>query len=461
MFDWTRATPQVRRHLRRALAGEAFSDLVEFEGRSFEARYTPIRDAAGRPDGLIAVATDVTERVRSETERKALEAQLRHSQKLESLGVLAGGITHDFNNLLTTILGSGDLLLGEIPVGSEWRPHVERIQRAARTAADLTHQLLAYTGKGSLEVRPIDLSSLIAELEGLLRISVSKRARLQWELSDALPAIEADSTQVTQVVLNLVINASDSLEGGDGRITVRTGVAPQVDEAVRSRAFLGVQLADGPHVFVEVSDSGVGMDAETRSKIFDPFFTTKFVGRGLGLATVLGIVRGHGGAVSVDSTPGRGTVIRVLCPVSVRTVGPAPEPSAPEAREPMAGTVLVVDDEPDVRELTAELLKRLGLEVVTAASGDEAVALFRARPAAFDAVLLDATMPGISGEETTRELLRIRSDARIVLMSGYREEDARPSPGNAAIAGFLQKPFSGDELAIVLNRVLAEGRGTV
>jgi CheY-like chemotaxis protein len=372
--------------------------------------------------------------------------------------VLAGGIAHDFNNLLTTVLGSGDLLLGEIPAGSEWRPHVERIQRAARTAADLTFQLLAYTGKGSLEVRPIDLSAAIAELEGLLRISVSKRARLHWELGDALPAIEADPSQITQVVLNLVINASDSLEGGDGQITVQTGVA-QVEEAVRSRAFLGEQLVEGSHVFVEVSDYGVGMDAETPSKIFDPFFTTKFVGRGLGLATVLGIVRGHGGAVSVASTPGRGTDVRVLFPASAGVVRPAAPPSVPEAREPSGGTVLVVDDEPDVRDLARELLTRLGFEVVTAASGDEAVALFRARPAAFDAVLLDATMPGISGQQTTRELLRVRSDARIVLMSGYREEDARPSPGDPAIAGFLQKPFDGNELAIVLNRVVAEGRG--
>ena len=325
-------------------------------------------------------------------------------------------------------------------------------------AADLTHQLLAYTGKGITDARPIDLSSLIAELEDLLRISVSKRARLHWELSDGLPAIEADSTQVTQVVLNLVINASDSLEGGDGRITVRTGVA-QVDEAVRSRAFLGEQLAGGPHVFVEVIDSGAGMDAETQSKIFDPFFTTKFVGRGLGLASVLGIVRGHGGAVSVASTPGTGTVVRVLFPASTGCVRPTAATAVPEAREPSGGTVLVVDDEPDVRDLTGELLRRLGFEVVMATSGDEAVALFRVRPAAFDAVLLDATMPGLSGEQTLRELLRIRSDARIVLMSGYRMEDARPLPGNAAIAGFLQKPFSGDDLAIVLSRVLAEGGG--
>jgi PAS domain S-box-containing protein len=459
MSDWARGTLQVRSQLRRALAGEPFAARVEFEGRSFEARYTPIRDDAGRPDGLIAVATDVTEHVRSEAERKALEAQVHHSQKLESLGVLAGGVAHDFNNLLTTVLGSGDLLLAEIPVGSAGRQHVERIQRAARTAADLTHQLLAYTGKGSFDVRPIDLPSLIAELEGLLRISVSKCARLHWELSDDLPAIEADSTQVTQVILNLVINASDSLEGGDGRITVRTGVA-QMDEVARSRVFLGEQLADGPHVFVEVSDSGVGMDAETQSKIFDPFFTTKFVGRGLGLASVLGIVRGHGGAVSVASTPGTGTVVRVLFPASAGCVRPTAATAVPEPREPSGGTVLVVDDEPDVRDLTGELLRRLGFEVVMATSGDEAVALFRARPAAFDAVLLDATMPGLSGEQTLREMLRIRSDARIVLMSGYRMEDARRSPGDTAIAGYLQKPFSGDELAIVLNRVLAEGGGT-
>jgi two-component system cell cycle sensor histidine kinase/response regulator CckA len=356
-------------------------------------------------------------------------------------------------------LGSGDILLAEIPVGSACRPHVERIQRATRTAADLTHQLLAYTGKGGLDVRPIDLSSLIAELQDLLRISVSKRARLHCELSDGLPAIEADSTQVTRVMLNLVINASDSLEGGDGRITVRTGVT-QVDDAVRSKAFLGGQLADGPHVFAEVSDSGVGMDAETQSKIFDPFFTTKFVGRGLGLASVLGIVRGHGGAISVASTPGTGTVVRVLFPASRGGVRPTVATAVAEAREPPRGTVLVVDDEPDVRDLSGELLRRLGFEVAMAASGDEAVALFRARPAAFDAVLLDATMPGLSGEQTFRELLQIRSDARIVLMSGYREEYARPSLGNTAIAGFLQKPFSGDELEIVLNRVLAKGRGS-
>ncbi len=451
---WARSTPRIQGFVRRALAGEEFTDVVPFEDRIFETRYAPLRGEGGRVEGVIGVATDVTERERSEEQRRALEAQVRHAQKLESLGVMAGGIAHDFNNLLTTILGNAALALEDLSGDAPAQVNVERIHRAARSAADLTNQLLAYAGQRQPDIQPLDLSELVAGMLELVQVSISKKARLEYELAEGLPSVEGDPTQLSQVVLNLVTNASDALRGEAGEIRVRTGLV-QVDRAMRSRTWLPEEVGEGPHVLLEVSDTGSGMDAETRARIFDPFFSTKFVGRGLGLATVLGIVRGHGGAVRVDSQADQGTTFRVLLPCSER----APQAVTPKAAETPGwrgrGTVLVVDDEADVREIAAEMLQRLGFEVLAVARGGEAVARLRADPEGFALVLLDATMPEMSAEETVHGMRSVRADLPIVMMSGYREEFAASALAGM-LAGFVHKPFSPEELARVMRRVLED-----
>jgi signal transduction histidine kinase len=296
------------------------------------------RNEKGEPCGAIGLVVDVTDRVRAEKDRRAIETQMQHTQKLESLGVLAGGVAHDFNNLLMAVLGNADLVLADLPGSGQARGKVERIQRAARAASHLTQQLLSYAGTGELDAHPLDLSSLVAEMTDLLLVSISKKAELRCDLADGLPPVDADAARMTQVILNLVINASDALGDEHGEIRVRTGFF-EADRECAAQAFLHGDLEEGPYLFLEVSDTGVGMDEVTRSRIFDPFFTTKFVGRGLGLATTLGIVRGHGGTVSVYSEPGEGTRFRVLLPCAMGATAVRRAPPAVEVSWKASGTL--------------------------------------------------------------------------------------------------------------------------
>ena len=454
LFPGIPGAERIRANLRRALAGEEFTDLADFAGRTAETRYQPIRDERGEPNGLIGLVIDVTERVQAEKEREAIEAQMLHAQKLESLGVLAGGIAHDFNNLLMIILGNSDLVLEGLGPGDGTREKVEQIHRAARSAADLTNQLLAYSGQRQVELGPLDLSQIVREMEDLLRVAVSKKAVLRFDLAEELPPIDGDSAQISQVVMNLVTNASDALGAENGVIDVRTGVQ-ELRRGDLSETHLRENLTEGPYLFLEVSDTGAGMSEETRTRIFDPFFTTKFTGRGLGLATVLGIARSHRGAVRVYSEPGRGSLFHVVFPCSRResadVAAPAPAPRLWSG----SGTLLVVDDDAGVRELSGELARRLGFKVLSAEDGTRAVETFRAHADEIAAVLLDLTMPGASGGAVADELRRVRSDLPIVLMSGFSAD--HPTSGWAQTlgrAGFLQKPFTREDLAEALRGVL-------
>ena len=445
-------SPQIQESIGLALAGELPSGAVTLRARIFEVHYSVQRDESGEPRGVIGVGTDVTERVKAQEERDRFEAQVRHVQKLESLGVLAGGIAHDFNNLLMSILGNADLALTDMVPEALGRSHVERIRDAGRQLSGLTQQLLAYSGKGTFVVQPLDVSRLIEEMGHLLAVGVSKKAMLRYELAPDLPAVEGDPSQLGQVMMNLVTNASDALGESVGSIVVRTGVM-EVDHDYLSQAYLFEEYAEGPYVFVEVEDSGAGMDGETRGRIFDPFYTTKFSGQGLGLAVVLGVVRSHRGAICVYSEPGQGTLFRVLIPCSpaaVARTSEAPE-SAPDWTA--AGTVLVVDDEPGVREIAGEMLQRLGLEVHTAVDGLAALEFLHARAGEIDLVLLDLTMPGLGGMEVLQQIERTRPDLPVVLMSGYNESYSAKGCADR-IAGFLQKPFSSEQLEQVLRAAL-------
>jgi PAS domain S-box-containing protein len=412
-----------------------------------------IRDRKGRLVGLRWLLRDSTERVRTEGARRQWEARLQHTQRLESLGLLAGGIAHDFNNLLTGVLGSAELALVHLPQDAPARPEVAQIVTAAHRAADLTGQMLAYSGRGTFRVQPILLSALIREMDPLLRASLPKTCALDCHLGGALPAIEADATQLRQVVMNLIINAGEAIGDAAGVITVRVAVR-ECDRAYLAGGVLDQELSEGPYVSFEVTDTGCGMSAETQERMFEPFFTTKFTGRGLGLAAVLGIMRGHHGTIRVTSEPGRGTRIEALFPPTTRPV------SAPQVSAPMPpawrgeGTILVVDDEAHIRGVATRALEHAGFTVLTAADGQEAVAVFREHAQTVRAVLLDLTMPHLDGAATMIQLRQIQPDVRVVLSSGYTEEDATRRFSDRDLVGFLQKPYTLEDLVSTIRTAL-------
>jgi PAS domain S-box-containing protein len=403
---------------------------------------------------LVAVSRDVTEERREADERGRLEQKMQQAQKLEGLGVMAGGIAHDFNNLLTPILGEASLALTDLPPESPLRPRLDRIVKAADRAAALTRQMLAYAGTESLEPERLDLSGSVREMAQLIESAATNKAVLEYDLREGLPAIEADAAQLSQVALNLVSNASEALGEGTGRIAIRTG-ALEADRAALSGAFPGDDLSEGTYVYLEVADTGCGMEADTRARIFDPFFTTKFTGRGLGLAAVLGIVRAHHGVVEVYSAPGTGTRVRVLFPTAegsgVGAVDPIIDPATP-GRE----TVLIIDDDESVAQLASEMLERAGFDAVGVSDAHEAIATFRRRAGEIGVVLLDRTMPELSGEAVFEELRRIRPDTRIVLLSGYTEESAREAFAGKGLAGFVHKPFQPATLVRIVRTALVD-----
>ncbi|HXY39985.1 MAG TPA: PAS domain-containing protein, partial [Vicinamibacteria bacterium] len=403
----------------------------------------------GRP-AVLGVATDITDR------REAEEA-LRRAAKDESLTVLAGGVAHDFNNLLAAILGHASLAMKNLPPGSPARRHVEKAASAVERAADLTRQMLAYSGRGHFVVRPTDFNALIRENLPLLEVALPKSVRLATQLEPELPPVDADVGQIQQVLMNLVINAAEAIGPGGGIVTVSTRMrrVEPADSALWRAS--GHPLRPGQHVCLEVRDDGPGMDAATLERIFEPFFTTKFTGRGLGLAAVLGVVRGHRGALSVDSAPGRGTVFRLLfAPSEEAGEGWHPRPPAGAATDNRL-TLLLVDDEEIVREMVSEVLAAEGHEVLCAEDGEKGVALFRDRWREIAAVLLDLSMPGLSGEETYARLTRIDPGVRVILSSGYDRDEATRRFGADQPFGFIQKPYRPQDLLGEIERCLSRG----
>lgn len=424
------------------------------EERIFDANVFTVRDQHEEPERVVGTVRDVTDELRAERERVQLESQMQQAQKLESLGILAGGIAHDFNNLLVGILGNASLALLDLSADSPTRHSVAEIEQAAQRAAELTRQLLAYAGKGRFVVEPVDCSQVVREMTALLRTAVARNAQVNLSLAESLPAVEADITQLRQVVMNLITNASDALPESGGMIFIHTG-QQQLDESNLEECVPGTDAEPGQYVFVEVRDDGNGMDMATRARIFDPFFTTKFTGRGLGLAATLGIMRGHRGAIRVYSEPGKGTSIKLCFPITEQPVRP---PVAALATPWMGdGDVLIVDDEPSVRAVTRALLRRRGFTVTDTESGATAVEMVRTEPDRFRLVLLDLTMPGMSGEETFRELRRIAPSLKVILMSGYNEQEVTRLFVGRGLAAFLQKPFRAEDLDGAVQRVLVTG----
>jgi PAS domain S-box-containing protein len=394
---------------------------------------------------------------------EASEAQSRHVQKLESIGVLAGGIAHDFNNLLHVVLGNADIALSQLPHGMPAREPLEEVIRATLRAADLTRQLLAYSGKGAFVVRHLDLSREVREMATLLRTVISKQAMLAWELAPDLPAVTADPTQVRQIVMNLITNASDALGDGGGTITLHTGVADseelKADRFGTPRRREAGEPVSGSYVYLEIADTGLGMTTDTLNRIFDPFFSTKFTGRGLGLAAVMGIVRAHKGLIRIRTEPGQGTSFRVFFPPVSGPARKEEEPSTKRSGWRGTGTILVVDDEEGVREVAERMLQEIGFGTVTAADGRQAIDIIERSEVEITGVLLDVSMPRMGGQEALQRLRVGHPDLPVIMMSGYTEQVVAEQLGESSHStGFLQKPFVAEDLVTAFRR-FAEAPG--
>jgi PAS domain S-box-containing protein len=401
--------------------------------------YAPILQE-GKVNAAVLVLHDVSE-------RKRAEERLREAQKLESIGLLAGGIAHDFNNLLTGILGNASLAQELLPPGSTAAPILEEVVTAGERAADLTRQMLAYSGKGRFLIEQVNLSNLAREISKLLQISIPKNVTLKLELSSNLPPVEADAGQMQQVIMNLVLNAAEAVGDKIGLVLVRTGTQ-WVDERYRVEQLDRAEIATGQYVRIEVRDTGCGMDEITRTRIFDPFFSTKFAGRGLGLAAVAGIVRSHWGTISLTTAPGSGSTFVVLFPAKAGADADVPDvvEAAPQKEEEEGGLILIIDDEDVVRRTATSALTHHGFRVRHASGGREGLRILREEKDDITLVLLDLNMPGLNGHDTLEEIRSFAPSMEVLVSSGYGEEQAMSLFSGQQVAGFIQKPYSSARL---------------
>lgn len=446
------------------VAGALEADVVSFEHAAYRVLHadgcyrwlqdiTHLQRTDGEVTHFVGYVVDVTERREATRRRHAMELKLLHGQKMESLGVLAGGVAHDFNNLLTGILGEANLAsmaLGENV--QDVRDSIRQIETLARRAADLTRQLLAYSGKGRFIVETVDLTVLLREISQMLKLAISKKAALELHLADDLPAIDADRGQLQQIAMNLLTNASEALGDATGVIRVTTRVENCTTQSL-TKDYEAPELAEGRYVVLEVSDTGCGMSSEVRQRLFEPFFTTKEHGRGLGMSAILGIMRAHRGAIRVYSEPDQGTAFKLLFPAS----GHLAETDTPEPRSGVwkgSGVALVVDDEDSVRNVAERLLQRLGFETIPAADGAQALERFREHRERVRLVVLDMMMPVLSGRETLSALRRIAPDLPIVIASGFNEQETISRLAARGLTSFLQKPFQAAELEDAVRRAL-------
>jgi len=403
----------------------------------FEYFLYPVHDLNGRTTAIVATARDYTD-------RKRTEDAMHHTQKMESLGIMAGGVAHDFNNLLVAIMGQTSLALTKMHASDPAYRHIEKAVRATERAADLTQQLLAYSGRGQFAFQPLQLDTIIRENQHLLEVVIPHTVLLEASLANDLPLIEADPGQIQQVVMNLILNAAEALDGQIGTITLKTGVC--VLTAVDAMAWQRTKypLKPGKYVSLTVQDTGCGMSEETLDRIFDPFFTTKFTGRGLGLAAVLGIMRAHKGGLRVTSQLGQGTTFELLFPVGKE---PPPAPAAEGLRPKLpTAVILVIDDEAPVREAVKDILDMENMQVLSAVDGRSGIKLYQQYADTIDLVILDWFMPGMNGAETLHTLQQINPLVRVLISSGYSESAALDQLTASETVSYLQKPYSLDRL---------------
>lgn len=402
-------------------------------------------DKQGNIAGIEGNVRNINERKKAEQESKELTSQLQQAQKMESIGVLAGGIAHDFNNLLVGVMGNAELAMLDAPHNSEMQHYLQQIFKASRRGADLVGQMLAYSGQGRFSMGEQDINAIILDVSELLGAAISKKVQLKQELVGGLPCVYGDKNQLTQLIMNLMTNASDALAGKPGEIGLHTGIR-HLSADDFSSMYMATDLKEDDYVYVEVTDSGCGMDEETQARIFDPFFTTKTSGTGLGLAALLGIVRGHHGTLSLESAPGRGSCFTVYFPASSSTIAlhMTGYNGSSGAAELTQGTVLVVDDEAAVRHVVSSFLKHEGLQVLLASDGEEGVEVFRRHAHEIALVILDLTMPKMDGEQAFHAMHAISSDVPIMLTSGHSETEVVSRLSLCGLAGFIRKPYTRD-----------------
>ncbi len=435
--------------------------------------------------GIEGTIRDITAKKNDDKEKETIQRQLEHAQRLESLGILAGGIAHDFNNILAAIMGNASLADHKVlEHPNESKVHLDKIMRASEKASSLCQQMLAYAGEGSLTIEPINLSSLLHETTDLLNVSISPNVRIHYHLHDALPYIDGDATQLQQLLMNFTTNANEAIDE-QGEITISTGIhaASHIDlkRQIASNKLVSNEIdsnknssnkvspnttdsikvgpaeaAGGDYVFITFADNGCGMDEETIGKIFDPFFSTKFTGRGLGMSAVLGIIKSHHGYIQVDSRPGHGTSFTVHFPISPKQPNQKKETTSPSPTlQPAAGVVLVIDDDENILEVAQAMLEDSGWNSMSATDGESGIELFRQHHAEITAIILDMTMPGLNGLATLEGLQAIAADVKIILSSGYSEQKASQHFAGKGIVGFLQKPYSLEQLQRQISAINA------
>lgn len=429
--------PPERAPFTRALLNRQRESVeIESNGRRINITVDPMFEPDGRPAGAVKIISDVTE-------TRHLEEQFREAQKFETVGTLAAGVAHDFNNLLTSIMGNSSLVLGDLDDDSPFHSRLLDVLYASQRAAELTRQLLAYSGKGRHFLQKFELSTLLPNMRGLIEAAVSKKITVDWHLTSPLPQIQADPNQVQQLVMNLVSNAAEAIGENPGLISITTGL----DEA--------------GGVYLEVTDNGCGMDPETKSRIFDPFFTTKFTGRGLGLAAVAGIVRGHKATIQVHSGVGEGASFRVsFDTVAPANVAPSTNDAPPAKHTTAAGskaTVLVVDDEDMVRRIAQATLEIRGYRVLLASNGVKAIQMVQDHPQ-IAIVLLDLTMPVMSGAEAIDHILAARPGLQVIVSTGFSPREAAARFNRKPVQGYLHKPYTSKQLADLVEALLQTGQ---
>jgi signal transduction histidine kinase/CheY-like chemotaxis protein len=395
------------------------------------------------------------ENIRLQEERLNLERQMLHTQKLESLGVMAGGIAHDFNNLLQSILGNIELASIKLTPDSASQKHIAHAMTSVKQASHLTNSMLTYLGKGFITKKRLDLNKLVKTNAEMLKTAASSAVSMELSLSEELPAILADESHVQQVVMNLIINAAESIEEQPGVIRLSTGIQ-DCDQSCMDASLLEEKPSPGHYVFLEVSDNGCGMNKETVKCLFDPFFTTKFTGRGLGMSAVMGIMRSHNGALFLESEPGKGTTFRVLFPITESALPAAETHSTNNTGEKnqLSGIALVVDDEKSVLNICTKMVSLCGLTVITACDGIDAVSKFREHVDEIDVVLMDLTMPNMDGITAMSEIFSIKPDARVILSSGFNEDELSERITGQAPCGFIRKPYCMNVLETEIERAM-------
>ena len=423
--------------------------IQEFDG-DFEVSMATSEDPEDGSIRIIHVARNITSRKAAEKKQKEMEERVQHTQKLESLGVLAGGIAHDFNNILMAIRGYTDLAVSCVEEEDQVFVYLNEINKSVRTASELSGQMLAYSGRGNFVIETVGINDIIDKLKPMSQVSVSRKAELQFHLDGKLPCVRVDSTQMEQVILNLLTNASEAIGSSSGVITVTTGQEKRFPPGVQDRQ------EEIVYVFIQVEDTGTGMSDEVLQKLFEPFFTTRFTGRGLGMAVVQGIVEGHNGFIEVNSKLGSGSSLKVFIPGSeeAATDAESDEEEESSAREKKGIGVLLVDDEKNILFVGKHTLTEAGYIVYTASDGEKAVEEYTNNSEAIQCVILDLTMPVMDGVECLRELKKLDPEVKVILSSGYNQQEVENRIRLEEIAGYLKKPYGLSTLRSEVKKVI-------